>query len=127
MAVAGVRQSRSSNSSSLSAPAARSHWKPFHELLVKLGSEFIEDSFLSLSCCNCWVSQYRRSFEIAEISWRVRDKFNLAPDSSIQPPLLADDVITQTSAALRSVACCEYDLRADQPKLQISTRQTAVK
>ena len=43
----------------------------------------------SLSC----VSPYGRSFEIVEIPWRVRDKNNVASDSSISPPLLADDFI----------------------------------
>ena len=43
----------------------------------------------SFSC----VCQYGRSFEIVEIPWRVRDKNNVASDSSISPPLLADDFI----------------------------------
>jgi hypothetical protein len=38
-----------------------------------------------------WVSQYRRSFEIVESLWRVRDKYNVVPDASSQPPLVADE------------------------------------
>jgi hypothetical protein len=37
------------------------------------------------------VSQYRRSFEIVETLWRVRDKSNIVSDASIGPPLLADE------------------------------------
>ena len=46
-------------------------------------------------CCHCWVSRYRRSFEIVETPWRVRDKSHVAPDASSQPPLLADDFIAR--------------------------------
>ena len=49
------------------------------------------------------VSQYGRSFEIVEIPWRVRDKYNLASDSSISPPLLADDFI---DSKIRSSKVC---------------------
>ena len=39
------------------------------------------------------MSQYRRSFEIVEIPWRVRDKYNIVPHTSIRPPLLVGDFI----------------------------------
>jgi hypothetical protein len=49
------------------------------------------------------VSQYERSFEIVEIPWRVRDKNNVASDSSISRPLLADDFI---DSKIRSSKVC---------------------
>ena len=49
------------------------------------------------------VSQCRHSFEIVEIPWRVRDKYNVVPDASSQPPLLADDSIDLN---IRSAKVC---------------------
>ncbi len=38
--------------------------------------------------------QWRRSFEVMDSPWRVRDKYKVVQDSSIPPPLSADDLIT---------------------------------
>jgi hypothetical protein len=40
------------------------------------------------------MGQCRRSFEVVDSPWRVRDKYAVVQDSSIPPPLSADDLIT---------------------------------
>ena len=99
-----------------------------HQRLVFVFAFCIHRRLLSLiSCGHCRVSQYGCSFEIVEIPWRVRDKYNVVPDASSRPPMVADNF---TDPNIRSPKVCS-PLRIRRPcrpiQLQISPRQTVVK
>jgi hypothetical protein len=57
---------------------------------------------------DCWVSQYRRSFEVVDILWRVRDKYTLVSDASMQPPPWADEFIAPKTGTDKACARREY-------------------
>jgi hypothetical protein len=65
-------------------------------------------------CCHCWVSRYRRSFEIVETPWRVRDKSHVVPDASSRPPPLADDFIARKTGTYKACAQRNCVVRANQ-------------
>ena len=50
-----------------------------------------------------------------EVPWRVRDKYNVVPDASSQPPLLADDSI---DSIIRSFKVCSL------PRIRSPSRPT---
>ena len=58
------------------------------------------------------MSQYRRSFEIIETPWRVRDKYNLVSDASSGPPLMADDFIYPNTGTCNVCAPHDFALSA---------------
>jgi hypothetical protein len=72
------------------------------------------------------VSQYRRSFEIVESTWRVKDEYNLVPDASSRPPLRADDFIAPKTGTNKVCACRKYGLRAGQLALNYRFGETTV-
>jgi hypothetical protein len=76
------------------------------------------------------VSQYRRSFEIVEITWRVRNKYTVAPDASNRPPLRADDFIDlklgicAVCASRRCLLHADHLLQKLAPPRRLSTVNT---
>ena len=68
------------------------------------------------------MSQYRRSFEVVETLWRVRDKYTLVSDASSRPPLRADEFIDSKTGTDKACARREYGLCANNLHLKL-TRQ----
>ena len=66
------------------------------------------------------MSQYRRCFEVVDSPWRVWDKYAVVQDSSIPPPLLADDFITLEVFTSKVCTCRVCIRRANRLKYKLA-------
>jgi hypothetical protein len=72
------------------------------------------------------MSQSRRSFEIMEALWRVRDKSKTVSDASFRPSLLEHDSTAPNPRISGVCARCECVPCADRLHLYISMMEIAV-